>query len=76
MWGNLYMKENRARSVIKTLSWRFSATFITITIVYMFTKELKFSLEVGFFEVIAKLLFYYAHERVWNKITWGKLQEI
>jgi hypothetical protein len=29
-------------------------------------------LGVGLVEVIAKIIFYYLHERVWNRISWGK----
>ena len=66
------MKEKRPRSVIKAISWRCFATLTTIAIVYLFTKKLILSLEVGFVEVVAKFTLYYIHERMWGKVSWGR----
>ncbi len=66
------MKEKIPRSLIKTISWRLIATLTTMTIVYLFTGELKLAAEIGLVEVIAKLLFYYGHERFWNWVSWGR----
>jgi adenylylsulfate kinase len=63
---------DHTRSVFKSVSWRLVATLTTMTIVYLFTKKIFLSLGVGLVEVISKILLYYLHERVWNKIKWGK----
>jgi len=39
---------------------------------YLFSQEIVLSLGVGLVEVIAKITFYYLHERLWNRISWGK----
>ncbi len=65
-------KERKRRSIIKALSWRIFATFLTMTIVYIFTRRVILSLEVGIIEVMAKMLFYYFHERMWANIQWGR----
>lgn len=67
------MKERNLRSIIKAISWRFFATATTMIIVYIFTGQLLLSLGVGILEVTSKLFLYYAHERIWNKIKWGKI---
>lgn len=64
--------EKHARTVAKAISWRVVATLTTMTIVYIFTKEIILSLGVGLSEVVAKITLYYIHERIWNKISWGK----
>lgn len=64
--------EARTRTVVKAVTWRILATLTTITIVFLFTKKIFLSLGVGFAEVIAKITFYYLHERAWQKISWGK----
>lgn len=64
--------EKHSRTVAKAISWRVLATLTTMTIVFLFTKEIVLSLGVGVAEVIAKMTFYYLHERIWNKISWGK----
>ena len=64
--------ESRWRSIIKALTWRFLATLITFTLVWIFTRELTLSLEVGFFDITIKLVVYYFHERGWGSVKWGK----
>lgn len=66
------MKEIRQRSITKAVSWRLFATLTTMVIVFIFTKKINLSLSVGFVEITSKLLLYYCHERLWNKINWGK----
>ena len=65
--------ETQIRSLVKTLSWRALATLTTMGLVYLFTGEVVIALEVGSLEVVAKLLLYFLHERVWNLISWGKI---
>ena len=67
------MREKRIRSITKGLSWRTFATLTTMALVFIFTGKLILALGIGLFEVIAKLLLYYAHERTWNRIKWGRL---
>ncbi|HLD43779.1 MAG TPA: DUF2061 domain-containing protein [Candidatus Nanoarchaeia archaeon] len=64
--------DHHKRTLAKTISWRVLATLITITIVFTFTGNVRISLGVGAFEVIAKLIFYYLHERLWNRLNWGR----
>lgn len=64
--------ESHMRTVIKAVSWRVIATMTTMILVYIFTKELFVSIGVGVCEVIAKITFYYIHERIWQKADWGK----
>lgn len=53
----------------KTISWRFIATFTTILLVFTFTGELTLSIGLGVVEVITKLILYYGHERIWERIV-------
>lgn len=65
-------KESRPRSVVKTITFRVCATIGTILIVFAFTGRFLLSLGVGAVETVLKLILYYVHERVWDKIRWGK----
>ncbi len=65
-------RETNGRSIIKTISWRFLATITTAILVYLFTKDVDVALKIGGIEIILKLVIYYLHERMWNKITFGK----
>lgn len=66
------MEESRARSIIKAASYRLLAMVVTILIVFVFTRKLVLSIGVGLVELVAKVLFFYIHERIWGKISWGK----
>lgn len=64
--------ETKRRSLAKAISWRFFATIITSTVVFVFTGEFEFALAVGFMDTIIKIFVYYAHERIWIRIPFGK----
>ena len=66
------MGDRPKRSLAKAITWRALATLATIVIVYAFTRELVASLGVGLVEVVAKMALYYAHERAWGRIGWGR----
>ena len=60
------------RAFAKTLTWRFIATVTTICVAFIFTGSLVISLEIGSVEVILKTLFYYLHEKTWERTEFGK----
>ena len=64
------MRETHLRSMVKAITWRIIATLTTMILVFLFTGNLNLSLGVGLFDLVAKLLFYYAHERAWQRVTW------
>ena len=63
--------ESHARTVAKAISWRIVATITSMSIVYILTREPIITLGFGAIEVIAKITFYYLHERAWHKVRWG-----
>ncbi|MDP7555954.1 MAG: DUF2061 domain-containing protein, partial [Nitrospinota bacterium] len=67
-------KEKHSRSIIKTLSWRITATVTTISLVWIFTKQLAAAFAVGGIEVFLKIFLYYLHERSWNKVSFGRVE--
>ena len=68
----MQMEDTHTRSFVKGLSWRVIATITTMILVFIFTENLTITLGVGIFDILAKLIFYYVHERVWLKVHWGK----
>ena len=67
-------KEKHSRSIIKTLSWRITATVTTISLVWILTKQLAAAFAVGGIEVFLKMFLYYFHERYWNKLSFGRVE--
>ncbi|AXX85763.1 MULTISPECIES: DUF2061 domain-containing protein [Arcobacteraceae] len=65
------MHEKPYRSVAKTISWRTVGTLDTIIISYFITGNLVMAASIGSIEVITKMILYYFHERVWNKLKFG-----
>ena len=66
-------KKTLTRSLAKAASWRILATLTTGLLVFAFTQRLDIALGVGFLEAIAKLFLYFLHERVWNRLSFGRL---
>ncbi len=64
--------EHLSRSILKSVSWRVIGTLDTIAISWLITGTLEFALSIGFIELITKMVLYIVHERLWNKISWGK----
>lgn len=64
--------EQKRRSIVKTISWRFWATVTTVALVFLFVGEVKVAFSIGAFEVVLKMILYFFHERMWNKIKYGK----
>jgi len=65
-------KETNKRSIVKGISWRVVATTTTIIIVYVFFGRLDLAIAAGMIETVLKIALYWAHERVWQKLRWGK----
>ncbi len=64
--------ETKKRSFLKAISWRTWATITTAVIVFIFTGEFALAITIGLFEVCAKMVLYFFHERLWQKISYGK----
>jgi uncharacterized membrane protein len=74
-------KDSPSRSITKAISWRVIATLTTFLITFIIfqrytEKSLTETFETASFvagiEIIAKIFFYYLHERMWQNIKWGK----
>lgn len=68
------MTEKHSRSVVKALSWRVTGTLDTIVVSFLVTGKIKLALSIGLVELFTKICLYYAHERVWNRISYGRVK--
>ncbi|HRZ97047.1 MAG TPA: DUF2061 domain-containing protein [Paludibacter sp.] len=69
------MKEKNYRSLVKSISWRVTGTIDTFVISFLITGKVTTAMSISGVEIITKVLLYYFHERVWNKINFGKIKE-
>ena len=65
--------ETHLRSVVKGISWRFVATMVTATVVYIYSGELVAAAIVGSIDALAKIILFWGHERIWQQIYWGRI---
>jgi uncharacterized membrane protein len=68
------MVEKQYRSIMKAISWRATGTLDTIVISYLVTGHLRWALSIGVVELFTKITLYYLHERIWNRIRFGRVQ--
>jgi uncharacterized membrane protein len=66
------MMETRSRSVAKTLTWRGLAVCITTGVAWLMIGELRFAAAIGLADMLVKVGVYYGHERVWNRVCFGR----
>ncbi len=64
--------ETKKRSIAKALSWRFIATIITSTLALALTGRWEFAAAIGLADTAFKFFIYFAHERLWNRINFGR----
>jgi uncharacterized membrane protein len=66
------MQVTKSRSFAKALSYRIWGTLSSFAVAYLITRSASLSGVIAFWETVVKVFIYYAHERGWNKISWGR----
>ena len=68
------MYEKKRRTILRSISWRFTATFTTFVISYFVTGNVDVAFAIGGVELVAKIFIQYVHERLWMKIKFGYIK--
>jgi len=63
---------SHGRSFVKAVTWRTTGTIDTFILSYLITGKAKLALAISGMEIFTKIFLYYVHERVWNKVKWGR----
>ncbi|WP_288955101.1 DUF2061 domain-containing protein [uncultured Polaribacter sp.] len=66
------ISEKPIRSIAKALSWRVIGTLDTLVVSYILTGKIVLAASIASVDFLTKLLLYFFHERIWNKVKWGK----
>ena len=66
------MSDTTRRSVIKTISWRITGSSATFLIAYLISGNMSIASTIAVIQLTANTIMYYIHERIWNKIRWGR----
>lgn len=66
--------ESHSRSIAKTITWRLTGSGSTFLISWLITGNLAIASTILGIHFVTNTLLYFIHERVWNKIDWGKYE--
>ena len=64
--------EKPIRSIAKAISWRVIGTLDTLLVSYLLTGEIVLATSIASVDFVTKMILYFFHERIWNRIKWGK----
>ena len=62
------MTDTVKKTLIKSITWRILGTIITSFSIYLASGSFTASILVGGIDCVIKLVTYFFHERIWNKI--------
>ena len=71
-----HTKELLKRSLVKTISYRLVILILDFTSIYFFTHQIKVAFGFMLVSNVYTTLAYFFHERIWDKIKWGKTQNV
>lgn len=66
------MTDTPVRSLAKAVSWRVTGTIDTFLISWVITGQALLASGIAFTEIMTKIALFWLHERVWNRIKWGR----
>lgn len=66
------MASTNARSLTKAITWRGMSVAVTTCFVWLVTGSISFAMYVMAFDLTFMTGLYYAHERLWKAVKWGK----
>ena len=69
------MAEKHYRSLLKAVSWRLTGSVDTMIISFLITGQIRWALTISGVELFTKIGLYYAHERLWQNLPFGRVRE-
>jgi uncharacterized membrane protein len=66
------LTDSTGRSIAKTISWRITGSLATFAISYAVLGDFAVSGTIAVIQLTLNTLLYFIHERVWNRIVWGR----
>ncbi len=69
------MADKHYRSFVKAVSWRLTGSVDTMIISFLITGRIRWALTISGVELFTKVGLYFIHERIWEKIPFGRIRE-
>jgi uncharacterized membrane protein len=74
LWRAVAIAPNsHARSLFKSISWRAVGSLDRFILSLLVTGNAKHAASIASIEVLTKVVLYELHERVWRRVSWGRL---
>lgn len=67
--------ESHYRSIAKAVTWRAGGTVVTCLVAWLLTGSLDLAAKIGVLDTIIKIGAFYAHERFWDRVKFGKMRQ-
>ena len=65
--------DGQPRTISKSITWRVLITVNNFLIPYITTGSWKAAVAFLTIATVMNIVIYYTHERVWNRVSWGKI---
>ena len=66
--------ETHTRSIMKAVTWRTGGTIVTFSVAWLLIGDISQALGIGVVDTLVKVGAFYFHERLWNRLSFGKLK--
>ena len=70
------VRESALRSLLKAITYRIAGSITTALVTFGVTGELAIALAVGTIEPFVKLVVYFVHERIWQRVPIGSVRRL
>lgn len=69
------MTDKPKRSLIKTITWRITGSGATFGISYLISGNFVVAGSIASIQLVTNTVLYFVHERVWDRIKWGRVNQ-
>ena len=69
------MIDKPKRSLIKTITWRITGSGATFGISYLISGNFVIAGSIATIQLVTNTVLYFIHERVWDRVKWGRVSQ-
>lgn len=66
--------DTHGRTIAKALTWRVGGFAMTVAVAWAVTRRADVAASIGLADTVVKLGAYYAHERLWLRVRFGRVR--
>jgi len=60
--------DSKRKSIVKSITYRITSSIATGILIFILTNEIYLSGIIVSYDLIIKIILYYLHERIWNRV--------